>query len=719
MAHDVFISYASENRAIANAVCALLERRGLRCWIAPRDILPGMNYAEALIEAIGAARVLVLVFSSHANQSPQVMREVERAVSRGMPIVPFRIEDVPPSKAMEYYISAPHWLDAITPPVERHIERLADTVRVLLDPTRVPAPPPPVPAPRPRRVPLIAGVLSLAVIGLATYWFGFRPKTLNEVTNDSKLPGPRAASTQAAAPMSEQIDRQTTRQTETSEPPRVAQIDTHKPGESGVSSEETRPTEHTKMTPAPTAVEPKTDARTSSVDSADTPAARDSKSAESQKNDRTTERPKTATPIEKPNVPPVEVPPAEGAAFFDVGFAVGQMQQAHSSDLSELLLAIDHRTGAQLDGRLFNTTISNDPATIRGTVQGAVLEFETREGRYQITADGSQAAGTCTQREAALQLTLARSAASNELLEAGTVWSGTREVWQSSEPDKITLTIDWRADEAIKGRLFAPAHGITPQELKGIVLGGTLLLQGPDHTRYVTQLGERQIAGRWVRPNKQFGGFLAAYNAGKADAIQAASVWVGARQAVKDQGDLLIVFGTRAGEDVTGRLFMPLDEGNRGLDFNGHVVADRLLLETSNHTELDGVVSDTVVQDGAWRRGNDPVGVFNIALRAEQAVWLTTGMSLKGQIEVPRKADLAEMTMQIEKREGAKISGKISNGQRNGSASEFQGEILGNCVLLTTRTHDVYYGVAENNQISGRWKPPNQKEPLSFVLNAE
>jgi hypothetical protein len=132
MAHDVFISYSSRDKIMADAVCAVLEAHRLRCWIAPRDIVAGTPYGEALAEAIGGSRLLVLVFSSGANDSPQVMREVERAVSRGLPILPFRIEDVAPSKAMEYFLPSIHWLDALTPPLEKHLQILADTARILL-----------------------------------------------------------------------------------------------------------------------------------------------------------------------------------------------------------------------------------------------------------------------------------------------------------------------------------------------------------------------------------------------------------------------------------------------------------------------------------------------------------------------------------------------------------------------------------------------------------
>lgn len=138
MAHDIFLSYSSEDKPTADAVCATLESKyGLRCWIAPRDIIPGTEWAESLIDAIAGCQVMVLIFSAQANQSPQVKKEVERAVSKAIPIIPFRIEDVIPNKTLEYFISAPHWLDAITTPLERHISSLAKILHVMLDKNQI------------------------------------------------------------------------------------------------------------------------------------------------------------------------------------------------------------------------------------------------------------------------------------------------------------------------------------------------------------------------------------------------------------------------------------------------------------------------------------------------------------------------------------------------------------------------------------------------------
>lgn len=132
MAHDVFICHATENKAIAEAIVSTLEDSGIRCWIAPRNIRPGSDYSQSIIDAISEVRVMVLVLSSQANSSEHVKREVERAVNKKITVIPFRIEDIPPSQALEYFISTTQWVNAFTPPLEEHYLYLADAIKELL-----------------------------------------------------------------------------------------------------------------------------------------------------------------------------------------------------------------------------------------------------------------------------------------------------------------------------------------------------------------------------------------------------------------------------------------------------------------------------------------------------------------------------------------------------------------------------------------------------------
>src|SRR4051812_22063743 len=95
-----FISYASDDQEAAETISRYLERNGVTCWIAPRDVRPGADYAAEIVTAIETSAVFVLVLSEHANDSPFVSREVERAVSKGKPVFPVRVREVMPSKSL-------------------------------------------------------------------------------------------------------------------------------------------------------------------------------------------------------------------------------------------------------------------------------------------------------------------------------------------------------------------------------------------------------------------------------------------------------------------------------------------------------------------------------------------------------------------------------------------------------------------------------------------
>src|SRR2546421_10963943 len=110
MSHDVFISYSSHDKAIADAVCAALEAPDVRfrCWIAPRDVSIGMDYKEEIVNAIAECQAMVLVFSARANDSKDIGSEVHVAFEADKVIVPFRIENVLPKGAMKYQLGKKH-----------------------------------------------------------------------------------------------------------------------------------------------------------------------------------------------------------------------------------------------------------------------------------------------------------------------------------------------------------------------------------------------------------------------------------------------------------------------------------------------------------------------------------------------------------------------------------------------------------------------------------
>jgi hypothetical protein len=132
MPRAVFISYSQPDRDCAFELVARLEGQGINCWIAPRDIAPSADWAAEIMDAISAASTMILVFSASSNLSPQVRREVERAVHKQLSILPFRIENVLPSKSLEFFLSAQHWMDAFPPPLEPHYARLCSYLKTNL-----------------------------------------------------------------------------------------------------------------------------------------------------------------------------------------------------------------------------------------------------------------------------------------------------------------------------------------------------------------------------------------------------------------------------------------------------------------------------------------------------------------------------------------------------------------------------------------------------------
>ncbi len=193
--HDVFVSYSEKDKPVADAVVAGLEQDGIRCWIAPRDIAPGTSWGDAIVEAISGSRVMVLVLSANSNGSRQVIREVERAVANDVAILPFRIDSTDPTGAMAYFLGTEHWLDAVTPPLQVHIDRLGTALKAMLMGVAPEGPldqPPPVLFKRHRRFRSVFGlVIGVVVVAAAV--------TVVVLTSASDAPTSDAAATPATA----------------------------------------------------------------------------------------------------------------------------------------------------------------------------------------------------------------------------------------------------------------------------------------------------------------------------------------------------------------------------------------------------------------------------------------------------------------------------------------------------------------------------------------
>jgi heme exporter protein D len=131
MSGHVFISYGSENKEEADALCALIESRGVTVWIAPRDVRPGLDYSEALQSAIESCGAFVVLVTEMANKSPYVRAETEMAFSNSKPIFPVRMSDIKPAAGLAFFLKIRHWTDAYGPGRQASLERLAAELQSL------------------------------------------------------------------------------------------------------------------------------------------------------------------------------------------------------------------------------------------------------------------------------------------------------------------------------------------------------------------------------------------------------------------------------------------------------------------------------------------------------------------------------------------------------------------------------------------------------------
>lgn len=210
MPRDVFISHSAQDKKVSETICAALEQSGIRCWIAPRDVRAGKSFPGEITRAIQQTKVMLLIFSRHSNTSEQVLREVQLAVDSHVPIVRLRIEDIPLSDDLRYYLSTPHWLDALSHPVSKHIPPVARAIKELLEQATEAPPVATQPAPvevamKQRRPadeeksaakwkPFVIGAIVLAAAALLGLW-ALRAQKKTQV-----VPGPTPTPQQTAAP---------------------------------------------------------------------------------------------------------------------------------------------------------------------------------------------------------------------------------------------------------------------------------------------------------------------------------------------------------------------------------------------------------------------------------------------------------------------------------------------------------------------------------------
>jgi hypothetical protein len=199
MAYGVFISHAKEDEKHAEAACDALESGGLRCWIAPRDIDPGKSWSAEIIKGIESSRVMLVIFSAHANESTHIKREVGQADERHLPVITFRVEDVEPADSLAYYLDSTHWLDAFPRPKEKHPQLVAAVKRLMEGGEPLPGPRQLQPRPLNRWL-VGVGVALLAALAILGVWATSRDGAEIAAANANNTPGPSPSVTTTPSP---------------------------------------------------------------------------------------------------------------------------------------------------------------------------------------------------------------------------------------------------------------------------------------------------------------------------------------------------------------------------------------------------------------------------------------------------------------------------------------------------------------------------------------
>ena len=124
--HFVFISYARKNIEKVKEILNVLEANGIGTYIDFRDIPPGSVFAEEIVNAIEDSLCCVLMYTLESNKSGFVLNEMNSAVNHNKSIIPLRLDNTVPSKALEFYIGKTNWIDYTG---DSSLEKLIKTIK--------------------------------------------------------------------------------------------------------------------------------------------------------------------------------------------------------------------------------------------------------------------------------------------------------------------------------------------------------------------------------------------------------------------------------------------------------------------------------------------------------------------------------------------------------------------------------------------------------------
>jgi hypothetical protein len=132
--HDVFICYSSKDEANARRILAHVEERGFTCWISSRDVRPGRNYQESIVQAIEHTRIILFLFSENSNKTGEVKKELSLGSSFGKSVIPLRLSPIKPNGALQYELATCQWIDGFEG-LEEALAQVVTAIEETLNPS--------------------------------------------------------------------------------------------------------------------------------------------------------------------------------------------------------------------------------------------------------------------------------------------------------------------------------------------------------------------------------------------------------------------------------------------------------------------------------------------------------------------------------------------------------------------------------------------------------
>lgn len=125
---QLFASYSSGEWTRIEPIVKGLREVGLKIWAPSDDLKPGQDWVSAISVAIEKAEGILLFLTESVPQSKYVLRELELAVMRDLPVFAIRIGSFQVSDTIKYYLSDQQLIDLGSLPTDGAITQLGEAL---------------------------------------------------------------------------------------------------------------------------------------------------------------------------------------------------------------------------------------------------------------------------------------------------------------------------------------------------------------------------------------------------------------------------------------------------------------------------------------------------------------------------------------------------------------------------------------------------------------